>query len=59
MNIKSSKTVKERKVKQKRGDDEYGDMAIKSQFTNKVVIDDNTIIDVINNENSDMDDFES
>ena len=59
MNTKSSKTVKERKVKQKRREDEYGDMAIKSQFTNDVVIDDDAIIETINDESSDMDDFES
>eukprot|EP00957_Ditylum_brightwellii_P079601 6052972-Ditylum_brightwellii.AAC.1 len=59
MNTKSSKTEKERKVKRKRGEDEYSDMAIKSQCTNEVVIDNNAIIDVINDENSDMDEFES
>eukprot|EP00957_Ditylum_brightwellii_P102349 7801508-Ditylum_brightwellii.AAC.1 len=59
MNTKSSKKVKERKIKQKRGEDEYGDMVIKSQITNKVVINDNTIIEIINDESSDKDNFES
>eukprot|EP00957_Ditylum_brightwellii_P147538 11235860-Ditylum_brightwellii.AAC.1 len=59
MNIKSSKKVKERKVKGKRGEDEYGDMAVKSQITNKVIINDDAIIKIINDESSDKDDFES
>eukprot|EP00957_Ditylum_brightwellii_P110210 8406549-Ditylum_brightwellii.AAC.1 len=58
MNTKSFKKVKERKVKQKRGEDEYGDLAIKSQITNEVVINDNAIIKIINDESSDKDDFE-
>jgi hypothetical protein len=59
MNKKSSIKEKERNFKRKRGEDEYGDMAIKSQCTNEVVIDGNAIIDVINDENSDMNEFES
>eukprot|EP00957_Ditylum_brightwellii_P148652 11317084-Ditylum_brightwellii.AAC.1 len=59
MNTKSFKKVKERKDKQKRGEDEYGDLAIKSQITNKVVINDNAIIEIINDKSLEKDDFES